>query len=79
METKKVKIRVAVIVDSNGDWGAAGWSHAKNLDCCFDECAEGISNDTGTVGEKWIMEAEIDVPVQSVRTIESTITKQEKD
>lgn len=80
METKteKIKIRIAVVVDSGGDWGAAGWHSAKeSLQDCFDVCFDGLAEND--VEEKWIIEAEIDVPMQNSRTIEGTATKQTKD
>ena len=78
METKKVKIRVAVVIDNVGDWSAAGWHMAKDsLQECFDVCFDGMAENE--VEEKWIVEAEIDIPTRSLRTIEGTATKQTKD
>lgn len=78
METKKVKIIVAVVVDNTGDWTASGWKRVgEDLQVCFDVCFDSMAEND--IEEKWIIEAEIDIPTRSLRTIKGTATKQIED
>lgn len=78
METKKVKIRIALVVDSNGEYGAYGFNNADIKDCfaiCFDTLPIHSSGDN--VGEvRYVVETEINIP--EPRIIKGTATKQEE-
>ncbi len=78
METKKIKVRIALVIDNTGDWSAAGWHSAdKDLQTCFDVCLDGLAENE--IEKKWIVEAEIEIPELSQQTIEGTATKQTED
>lgn len=64
----KVKVRIAVAVDSDGDWNACGWSDAPD-----DSTTMGIACETLGDGERryWI-EAELDAP--EVATVQGKVT-----
>ena len=74
METEKVKIRIAVVVDSDGNYNSAGWSDvSENMDECFDVCFEGLVG-KNTIEHQHVVEVEVDIPKLSI--IEGTATKQ---
>ena len=76
METKKVKIRVAIVVDSSGDYSSCGWSKApEDLGNCFEICYDGLSGDH-LPEARYVIEAEIDIPDRSAFTVEGTATRQ---
>lgn len=78
METKKVKIKIALVVDSNGDYSSCGWSRPKGDDPgeWFNVCLDGLYGE-GTVEHKYIIEAEVSIP--ELPTIQGTATKQTED
>jgi len=77
MGTKKIKIRIALVVDSNGDYSGCGWSPTKeSLDGFFDICFDGLEG-KGTVEHKYVIETEVDIPELPI--IECTATKQPED
>lgn len=79
METKKVKIKIAVVVDSKGDYSGCGWNKApEDLKNCFEICYDGLSGDN-LPEARYIIEAEIDIPDPSAYTVEGTATKQTED
>ena len=57
--TKTVKVKVAVCVDSKGNWSATGWSSAKNPpefhSCIREDAADDV------IADYWL-EAELPLP-----------------
>lgn len=70
---KTIKVRIALAVDRNGDWGATGWStksDAKQYEAdTFCVAAENL--ETGEA-RYWI-EAEVHVPDRVVGTVQATV------
>lgn len=58
---KKVRVRIAVAVDQDGEWNAAGWSR-RGKSCDDDEmmsvCVEGVGGNEAS----YFVEAEVYVP-----------------
>lgn len=64
-QTKTVRIRVPLLVDSDGKWWSTGWHSAKSgedEDVLYDMSADKISD---MYALKWL-EADIEVPQQQV-------------
>lgn len=53
----KVKVRIALAIDSNGKWMAVGWKHATN-DEMMDNAIDGM--DSGE--RRYFIEAEVEAP-----------------
>lgn len=72
----KVKVRIAVAVDVNGNWASTGWgknkgNYSKKRD---DEMME-FALETLEPGEaQYFIEAELDIP--TIKTISATVSKQ---
>lgn len=67
----KVKVRIAVAVDSGGDWNSAGWGSGS------DEDKMGIACETVANGEaRYWLEAELDVPEAKVVDAQVTPNKE---
>lgn len=66
----KVKVRIAVAVDPSGNWCSCGWATATDDDS-MSNVVDGL--DEGEV--RYWLEAEIDIPVPSVPTIQATVTE----
>lgn len=65
---KKVKVRIAVAVDPDGDWDATGWSAAT------DDSAMGIARDSVGSGEAcYWLEAELEIP--EAKTVQANVEK----
>lgn len=77
METKRVKIRIAVVVDSDGNYNAYGYGAEKeDMDECFAIAFEGLVG-KNTIEHQYIIEAEINMP--KLQIINGTATKQTED
>jgi len=63
-KTKKVKVRIAVAIDSDGDWGASGWG-TKDVEQTISQQHSMIDVANMSIGEGeavyWVT-AELDIP-----------------
>ncbi len=65
------KIRIAVAINSSGQWNCAGWSNAKNNDIC-DMALEGLQNED-RMEKIYFVEAEIEVPSSEPTVVKGTV------
>jgi len=74
--TNKLQIKIALAIDSDGNWGASGWG---NLDSCAGDDAmaaalEALADDAGAEKRYWI-ELKLDVPkIKEAETIQRGFT-----
>ena len=67
---KTVKVRIALLINSDGHWAANGWTDMENwydsgIDNCDDDCA---------TARHWI-EAEVPVPAADAGVIQGNATE----
>jgi len=67
---KTVKVKIAVSVDSNGDWSAAGWSGGTDPSEFHSYTIDAL--EPGENG--YWLEAELPVP-EKIPTIQATVTE----
>lgn len=67
-QPQTTKIRIAVAIDSNGDWQAFGASNCKN----DKELMKGVFLDALLIGEQHYF-VEADIPVHKINTIEGVV------
>lgn len=64
----KIKVRIAVAVDPEGNWSSAGWRGGS------DDELMGIAIDETAPGEnRYFLEAKLDIPAATAKTVAADV------
>ena len=79
METKKIKVRIALVVNGNGNYNASGRDCGRSqFEEYFDVCSDGLGG-VEAVEDRYVVEVEVDLPKYDTNIIEGTAIKQTED